>query len=577
MKSLKQKITLTIAILTIAITTLLCLFTFTTSKSYLRKLSDNQIKENLSDTYNAFQTYIKLNYGNIKLENNTFVDSNNKNIEGDSKAIDSISSDFGDIATVFRKDGNNFIRVCTNMKYDSGDVAINSILDTDSEAYAAISKGEDYAGTTTILNNQYDTIYKPFKNYSGEVIGAYFIGVPTTTSTKIVSSALASLTKISLILAAVSIILSLFFSNYIAIYLTKNLLILVEAFKNIENLDVSKNIPDKLLNLKDEIGNMAKILNSVILTLRNFMNNANTLTLNVTNHSENLELNMKQVTATANDISNVIIQIADGANKQAKDTEYGNTKILGLSKCINDTTSNMDKLNSDMKEVVSYSKEGMDMLAELKEQNINTNKSIDDISLVIDTTNNKAKEISKASEMILSIAKQTNLLALNAAIEAASAGESGRGFAVVDEEIRKLAEESNNFTNTIVEIINNLTKQTEKSVTTMESIRSTVTKQNQVFNLTLDKFNGISNSISSSMKALNTLNTTTDTLKKHRDSITDIVQSLSAIAEENAASTEEVAASVQEQTASISEFNNSIDEMSDLATNLKENISKFKY
>ena len=577
MKSLKQKITLTIAILTIAITTLLCLFTFTTSKSYLRKLSDNQIKENLSDTYNAFQTYIKLNYGNIKLENNTFVDSNNKNIEGDSKAIDSISSDFGDIATIFRKDGNNFIRVCTNMKYDSGDVAINSILDTDSEAYAAISKGEDYAGTTTILNNQYDTIYKPFKNYSGEVIGAYFIGVPTTTSTKIVSSALASLTKISLILAAVSIILSLFFSNYIATYLTKNLLILVEAFKNIENLDVSKNIPDKLLNLKDEIGNMAKILNSVILTLRNFMNNANTLTLNVTNHSENLELNMKQVTATANDISNVIIQIADGANKQAKDTEYGNTKILGLSKCINDTTSNMDKLNSDMKEVVSYSKEGMDMLAELKEQNINTNKSIDDISLVIDTTNNKAKEISKASEMILSIAEQTNLLALNAAIEAASAGESGRGFAVVAEEIRKLAEESNNFTNTIVEIINNLTNQTEKAVTTMESIRSTVNKQNQVFNLTLDKFNGISNSISSSMKALNTLNTTTDTLKEHRDSITDIVQSLSAIAEENAASTEEVAASVQEQTASISEFNNSIDEMSDLATNLKENISKFKY
>ncbi|MBE6051760.1 MAG: HAMP domain-containing protein [Clostridium sp.] len=577
MKSLKQKIIIIMSVLSVIITTSLCFFISNISKSYLTELSNTQIKENLSDTYNAFQSYIKFDYGNVNLENGILVDSNGKSIEGDSKTVDSIYSDFNDIATIFRKDGDNFIRVCTNMKFDSGNLALNSVLDKNSEAYEVLSKGDEFSGTTSILNDEYNTLYKPIKSSSGELIGAYFVGVPTSTSNKIVSNATGSLTKTSLIVGIICNIISIICSILLGNYLTKNLKELTKLSKSIEKLDVSNNIPEKFLNLKDEIGDMARVINVIITSLRSFMSEANRLTLNVNNHSDNLETGMARVSATANDISNVIVQIADGANKQAKDTENGTNKVLGLSECINTTTSNMKNLNYDMDKVVNFTKEGMNMLSELKEQNKYTNESMKNISKVIDTTNDKAKEISNASEMILSIAEQTNLLALNAAIEAASAGEHGKGFAVVAEEIRKLSEESNSFTQNIVEIINSLTTQTENAVTTMNSMKDTLNEQNTIFNLTLEKFNGISTSIDSSINALSTLNKTTDTLKQHRDSITDIVQSLSAIAEENAASTEEVAASIEEQTASISEFNNSITEMGELSHNLKESISKFKY
>ncbi|MBE6051077.1 MAG: HAMP domain-containing protein [Clostridium sp.] len=577
MKSLKHKIILLVTSLIILAISVLSIFTFFTSKKYLNELSKSEIQERLANSYNAFQTYIELMHGKISFTPQGFMDANNKPIDGSNDVVNKMESDFNSIATIFRKSGNKLSRVCTNMKYDSNAQTLYSTLDKDSEVYTNLMEGKEFSGTTTILNHEYNTLYKPILDSSNKVIGAYAVGIPTSTSSKIVSNALNSFTIICIIISILSIIVNVFFVTLMSTKLTKNLKTLVRTSKDMENLDISKGIPENLLNLKDEIGDLARALNIVIKNLKDFMATSNMLADNVFTHSNKLSIGMNQVDSTAQEISNVIVQISDGANKQAKDTEDGYNKVAELNTCIEDNNKNMSKLNSAMKEVEKFKNEGMEILSSLKKQNITTNKSIDDISKVINTTNSKATDISKYIESLTDIAEQTNLLALNAAIEAARAGEDGKGFSVVAEEIRTLSEESNSFTDNIQDIIDNLTKQTKEAVINMNSLTNIIKNQNEIFNSTIDKFNGISSNIESSINSLSHLNKTTSTIEKHKDSITNLVQNLSAIAEENAASTEEVSASVEEQTASIFEFNESIKEMYTLAKNLKNNISKFKY
>src|SRR5690606_951681 len=109
------------------------------------------------------------------------------------------------------------------------------------------------------------------------------------------------------------------------------------------------------------------------------------------------------------------------------------------------------------------------------------------IHAVINSTNESAEKIEKASSMIRSIAEQTNLLALNANIEAARAGEAGRGFAVVAEEIRKLAESSNGFAKDIAVIVEDLNNKSREAVVTMEEAANISKLQSQSVELTNEK------------------------------------------------------------------------------------------
>ena len=163
MKSLKQKITISITLLTIFIILSLSLCTYFTSNKYLKKLSDTQIQETLENNYNAFLSYIDLMHGKLKLSSGVLVDINNTNIEGSTEAVDEMSANFNNLASIFRKDGDNFIRVSTNMRYDKGSRALNTPLEQSSEAYKALSEGNEYVGTTSVLGYDYNTLYKPLK------------------------------------------------------------------------------------------------------------------------------------------------------------------------------------------------------------------------------------------------------------------------------------------------------------------------------------------------------------------------------------------------------------------------------
>jgi methyl-accepting chemotaxis protein len=231
-----------------------------------------------------------------------------------------------------------------------------------------------------------------------------------------------------------------------------------------------------------------------------------------------------------------------------------------------DATGHVSELKND----------GLESLRDLVEKTEVNTKSIKEIKEMIVTTDASAEKIASASQMIRGISEQTNLLALNAAIEAARAGEAGQGFAVVANEVRKLAEQSNDFTEEIVTIIQELTEKTKNSVKTMNLVDENTSSQLTSLETTNAQFTGIDGAVEKMKQAMTNMLESDHLMQDKKEEIIHLINNLSAISEQNAASTQEATASVQEQTASMAEIAHSSEELAKLAEKMQESISKFK-
>ncbi len=234
------------------------------------------------------------------------------------------------------------------------------------------------------------------------------------------------------------------------------------------------------------------------------------------------------------------------------------------------------ELKTVTEEIDSKKDEGKIALEDLDRlTDINKEESsyVNDIIL---ETNESAESISKASEMIQSIADQTNLLALNAAIEAARAGEAGKGFAVVADEIRKLAEDSTKFTSEIRAIIDELKEKAESAVVRMEKATKIAVEQDEQSKLSKSKFNEIELAVIKSKEIVNRISENSKSIEDKNAEIIAIIENLSAIAEENAATTEEAAASVDIQTDAIRDVSKASENLAHIAEQLQNEVGNFK-
>lgn len=347
--------------------------------------------------------------------------------------------------------------------------------------------------------------------------------------------------------------------------------------EKIASLDVTEDISQVLTDRKDEIGMLSNSFQMIIGNLRGFAKQVASISENLASSSRELTNSSEQSAIAADEVAKAIEDIAKGATHQAMDTEKGAQHINDLGKLVEQNQDNLKNLNDSTVEVGRLKDEGFQTLEGLVEKTASSNRATADIQNVIISTNKSAEKIGNASNMIKSIAEQTNLLALNAAIEAARAGDAGRGFAVVAEEIRKLAEQSNGFTEDIAIIVTDLNSKTQQAVITMEEVSSIAKLQSESVGQTNDKFIGISKAIENMNNIINRINKSGEEMMEKNDIVVEIINNLSAISEENAAGTEQAAASVEEQTATMAEIANASDALDELAREMQESISKFKY
>lgn len=506
------------------------------------------------------------------------VDSNGKSIEGRYEYIDKLSKALGVEATIFKKEGNGFVRVLTTIVGDDGNRVVGTVLDLQGEAHSKIIKKEGYIGEAGILGMNYVTAYSPMISDNDEVIGIYFVGVPNENVEEIVSRGFRD-TVMSVAISAVIVlfivgVLSFITGNYIV----NPIIMVTERLRKFGNLDFSHEDSEaitKYSKKEDEIGIMTNALNMMEKNIVGFIRKTSAAAEQVAASSEELTATSVQAAISSEEVARAIDEIANGAENQAEDTEGTAQNINNLGNLLDEDAQHIVELNKATQQIDNQKEEGFIILKELIQKTEKTDEATQNIYDITLSNNESAENIEKASLMIENIAGQTNLLALNASIEAARAGEVGSGFAVVADEIRKLAEESARFTSDIKSIINDLKTKSQLAVNVMTEVKLIVSEQGESVKETEIKFEAIADATERVRAVAEILNNSSELMKKDKDKIIDLVQNLSAISEENAAGTEEASASMEEQAETIKEIAEAGESLSLVAEELMGLISKF--
>jgi len=378
------------------------------------------------------------------------------------------------------------------------------------------------------------------------------------------------------IIAAIIILASVFVILFMRRSITTPLFAVMKKSEEIANYNISEDIEDKYLNRKDELGQIAQSIQNVILNLRGLLGDVSETSQMVAASSEELTATAEQTSLSADEVSNTIDEIAKGASEQAENTSEGALQTNDLGLIIEEDKNNISKVSNTTKAVGILVDEGLSLVDDLSEKSKENSDASAMVYQSIVKTNESAEKIGEASALIASIAEQTNLLALNAAIEAARAGEHGRGFSVVAEEIRKLAEQSTTSTSLIDDVINGLRQDVSLAVEKMEESAKIVEMQVESVSLTEHKFKEISSAMIEAEKAVKVLSEASLIMEEKKNNVQAVIQNLSAVAQENAASTQEASAAMEEQTASMNDIANSSEGLSELSQELNELIAKFK-
>lgn len=483
--------------------------------------------------------------------------------------LDSLSEKTGISYTVFFQ---NVRKITTLTDADTG-LRMEGTTASEAVTSTVISGGSEYLSTDLeIGGNSWYAYYLPIRNSDGSVVGMIFAGRSTEDVESSLSSAAMKMNAVSAVVLLISFIIGL----TMLLVSKKIVKDVVSGLEKLGNGDLSASFDSKNISRKDEFGDIVRSADGLKNKLNEVISATLALSGEVTKSGDSLSTSAQTASHVSTQVAEAVGDISKGAVSQAEsvETSASNTNEMGDS--IDEIGVSVEDLSSATTQMLTAAKRTVEALDGLMEQNKTVMASMLDIDAQIKATNNAVKKIADASHSITEISSQTNLLSLNASIEAARAGDYGKGFGVVANEIGLLAQQSSTAATTINEIVEDLVTDSTKSMEIIEELNAAFNEQSSQLTSTKSDMDGVVTGVNSVEQNTQTISDKVNMLNSSKAQLIDLIAELSAISQQNAASTEETNASMEELNATFALISNSASDLKDLADSLNQKMNFFQ-
>jgi methyl-accepting chemotaxis protein len=362
----------------------------------------------------------------------------------------------------------------------------------------------------------------------------------------------------------------------IGIYISRSITSAINAMLKVSNKVAGGDLRAKLTaRSKDEIGQLFAALGIMTQNMRDTLGKVQRSAMDVSSTAQELSASSEQMKASTDQISSTTQDIATGVGQQATKMAEVSRAMKEMADSVGQVATNSQKAAESASSASTTAQNVGKMSVDVANKMGEIQSTVDNSSIVIKALDGKSQQIGEIIGVITNIADQTNLLALNAAIEAARAGEHGRGFAVVADEVRKLAEESRGAANQITGLIKDIQQGTKSAVTTMEQGTKTVGEGAKTIGETVTAINLIVKAAADVATMVQEIAAAAQEQSASVEEVTASIEDLSAISEESAAGTQETSAAAEEQSASMDQLVNAAQDLARLSNELQTEVAKF--